>query len=79
MVDPPEKFVKDYKQYKDGYLRTMSLRDFLKYEGISKSTYYNYERRILEKQKKQNILTFKNGSNEKLNSVFKYPELLFAS
>lgn len=52
MIDPPEKFVKDYKEYKDGYLRTMSLRDFLKYEGISKSTYYNYERRILEKEKK---------------------------
>ena len=51
MIDPPEKFVKDYKEYKDGYLRTMALRDFLKYEGISKSTYYNYERRILEKKK----------------------------
>lgn len=51
MVDPPEKFVKDYKEYKDGYLRTMSLVDFLKYEGISKSTYYNYERKLLEREK----------------------------
>lgn len=48
MIYPSEKFVKDYKQYKDGYLKTMSLREFLKYEGISKSTYYNYERKLLE-------------------------------
>ena len=52
MVDPPEKFVKDYKQYKDGYLKTMSLREFLKYEGISKSTYYNYERKLVENEKR---------------------------
>lgn len=51
MIDPPEKFVKDYKEYKSGYLRTMSLGDFLKYEGILKSTYYNYERRLLEREK----------------------------
>lgn len=56
MIDPPEKFVKDYKQYKDGYLRTMALRDFLRYEGISKSTYYNYERKLLEKEKKATFL-----------------------
>ena len=52
MVNPPEKFVKDYKEYKDGYLKHMMLGEFLKYEGISKSTYYNYERRLLEKQKR---------------------------
>lgn len=51
MVDPPEKFVKDYKEYKDGYLKHMMLGEFLKYEGISKSTYYNYERRLLEGEK----------------------------
>mgnify|MGYP007033551697 FL=1 len=54
MIDPPEKFVKDYKEYKTGYLMHMTLRDFLKYEGISKSTYYNYERKILEKERREN-------------------------
>ena len=50
MIDPLEKFVKDYKEYKSGYLRTMSLGEFLKYEGISESTYNNYEQRLLKKE-----------------------------
>ena len=53
VIDPPDKFCRDYEQYKHGYLITMSLREFCQYEGISKSTYYNYERKLLEKKKRE--------------------------
>lgn len=53
VIDPPEKFCRDYEQYKHGYLKTMMRREFCKYEGISKSTYHNYERKLLERKKRE--------------------------
>lgn len=46
VVAVPDRFKKNYKKYKAGVYGGMSLPDFCKMNGISKTCYYNYEKKM---------------------------------
>lgn len=57
---PPKEFCENYDQYKNGSLMGLSLKQFCKYCGISKSGYYKWVRlieayEILEAEKREII------------------------